>query len=90
MRGVTRNRTQQTNGGGINLLELMYFTPRLRVSELLLALQELITGEVSITNHVNLRLDCSIRLNYVCIAPFKHSEKIYTSGIDPAMNFKML
>lgn len=68
----------------------MYFTPRLRVSELLLALQELISGEVSITNHVNLRLDCSIQMNYVCITPFKHSEKNYSSGIDPAINFKML
>lgn len=53
----------------------MYFTPRLRVSELLPAPLELITREVGITNHVNLRLDSSIQLNYVCITPFKHSEK---------------
>lgn len=69
----------------------MYFTSRLRVSELRLAMQELITREVSLTNHVNLRLDCSIQLNYACITPFKHSEKKKcTSGIDPAINFKML
>lgn len=68
----------------------MHLTPRLSIPKLLLAPQELIGREEIVANTVNLRLDCSIQLNYFCITLFRHSGKSHGSGIDPDIPFWVL